>query len=110
MSPKNYFKTRNRAVVLPKLTNWLPAAPIIKLDPTAILDLDLVDPNFSTPGQIELVLRADIIPKILLYGVKLSIYGSLLTQNIVFGWYLCGSLPITNIQSFTAQVAEQVEK
>ena len=110
VSPKNDFKTKFCAVVLPKLTNWLPAAPIFNLDPTELLDLDLADPFFTTPGQIDLVLGADIIPQILLTGTKHSLYGSLLAQNTVFGYYLCGPLPITNTQSFSVQVFEENEE
>jgi len=109
-SPKNDFRTQIRAVVLPKLTNWLPSTPIINLDLDEISDLDLSDPDFTRPGQIDLVLGSDVFPKLLLNGVRFSVFGSLLAQNTVFGWYLCGPLAADTTQSYTVQVSDKVEE
>ncbi|XP_017464592.1 PREDICTED: uncharacterized protein LOC108357996 [Rhagoletis zephyria] len=95
-----------KAIVLQKLTSFLPSFQLHKPNLSEIKDLDLADPYFYTPGPIDLVIGSDLIPQILLQGVKHQVFGSLLAQNTIFGWYLSGPLKSIECTSFDTHVVE----
>lgn len=48
----------------------MPASPIHISDWTGLYSLNLADPNFYKPAQIDMLLGSDVLPFILKYGVQ----------------------------------------
>ncbi|XP_075162957.1 uncharacterized protein LOC142235581 [Haematobia irritans] len=67
-------------------------------------NLRLADPNLFVCRPVDLLLGADLYPKIVLEGTRTNILGSLLAQNTVFGWVLTGPIPYPTISVFTSAV------
>ncbi|XP_070144619.1 uncharacterized protein [Drosophila kikkawai] len=91
---------------LPSYT--LPEASLKDLPP-----LQLADPNFFRSSQIDVLIGADILPSILLSGSHSNICGTLLGQETIFGWILCGPIatsPMSRIRSFSARLAVKESK
>lgn len=81
------------ALVLPKLTTNIsgPAInqSIINQLPRNVI---LADPSFNTPGQIDILLGADVFALILKDGIKKFNQNQLLMQNTEFGWIISGRI------------------
>ncbi|XP_075150652.1 uncharacterized protein LOC142224750 [Haematobia irritans] len=83
------------ALVVPYLSGNLPSS---SFDTSSLSDLPtipLADPRFYESSKIDILLGADILPSILLPGLKRHICGSLMAQESVFGWILTGPIPNT---------------
>ncbi|XP_059217400.1 uncharacterized protein LOC131994647 [Stomoxys calcitrans] len=95
------------AIVVPKITRLLPS--FFLPDPGVSLDgldgLELADPNFRTPGHVDLLLGSNVIPNILLEGVK-KVCESLVAQATIFGWVISGPVTIQTVTSFSIQANE----
>lgn len=112
MIKSNFFPQivlETSAVVLKKLTNLLPSCPITVENCTNLSKLQLADPNYSTPGSIDMLLGADVYPKIILEGIQKLGIGCPVAQNTVFGWVLSGPVNGSNagspvIQNFFNQM------
>ncbi|XP_017462827.1 PREDICTED: uncharacterized protein LOC108356216, partial [Rhagoletis zephyria] len=76
----------------------------VKLKELSVQDRNkfIKDNHYS---RIDIVLGSDVIPQVLLPGLKTNVGGSLIAQNSIFGWILSG--PVTeHVSSFTTQVIE----
>ncbi|XP_049306025.1 uncharacterized protein LOC125776629 isoform X1 [Bactrocera dorsalis] len=93
-SPRNKsLRLEAEALVLPKLTGLLPSRSINSSILKRLPNIPLADNNFHTSQKVDLLIGADLYPKIILNGVKLKISGSLVAQRTVFGWIITGSVP-----------------
>lgn len=75
-------------------------------------DLELADPNYNTPGNIGVLLGADIYGQIILAGLVKGPLGSPIAQNTHFGWILFGKVGETTKTSATTSfhiVADPLE-
>jgi len=102
VAPEHSFVATVRALILSKLTNLLPSANVPIPDLACFGDIQLADPNFAKPGQIDLLLGSDVIPRILRDGLKKSNDGALAAQNTVFGWFLSGEVGSTPQETIKA--------
>ncbi|XP_017492540.1 PREDICTED: uncharacterized protein LOC108380658, partial [Rhagoletis zephyria] len=106
VSKKTNTRIEAQAIVLHKLTSFLPTFHVKKPSLAVVTDLDLADPKFFNPSQIDIVLGSDLMPQILLEGVKHNVFGNLLAQNSIFGWYLSGPMKREVLSSFHTHVVE----
>ena len=82
-----------RALVLPKVTTELPLHPVSRGDDWRHLSgIRLADPEFGTPGRIDVLLGADVFGKVLLHGRRSGICGSPIAIETTFGWVLTGAV------------------
>ncbi|CAD7001596.1 unnamed protein product [Ceratitis capitata] len=99
------IKIATQAIILPQLTQFLPSFKITYLDIKRYASLPLADPSCFAPARIDMVVGSDILPKILVPGLKTDIGGSLIAQNTIFGWILSGPVA-QSITSLSTQVIE----
>ncbi|XP_067616222.1 uncharacterized protein [Eurosta solidaginis] len=100
VASKAMKKIKAHAIVLPQLTKNLPTSTISRKIWQQFKLLELADPSCHIPGQTDMVIGSDILPQILLEGIK-KVCGSILAQQTIFGWIL--SSPITeNVVSFSS--------
>ncbi|XP_075162826.1 uncharacterized protein LOC142235455 [Haematobia irritans] len=93
------------AIVLPKVTQHLPAMSFTIPNSHRLEDIDLADPNFNKSAQIDLVLGNDSERFINMEGVRKNVCGNTSAYNTVFGWVLSGPMKSEQIHSFTTNVA-----
>ncbi|XP_075170155.1 uncharacterized protein LOC142242472, partial [Haematobia irritans] len=112
---KLYSETHNRtievnAIVVPKITRLLPnfSFPSSQFSFDGIKDIDLADPLFYKPGQVDLLIGSNAIPKIMLCGVK-TVCNSLIAQATIFGWIISGPVKTQTVSSFSLQASETTE-
>ncbi|XP_067216965.1 uncharacterized protein [Linepithema humile] len=84
------------ALVLPKLTSYLPPARVEYTQWPHIQGLNLADPNFATPGKIDLILGVNVHALILKNGIRRGNIGEPIAQNTTLGWVLSGPLSNDN--------------
>ncbi|XP_043063799.1 uncharacterized protein LOC122319964 [Drosophila ficusphila] len=108
------LQLNTEAYVLPELAGNLPSYPIPKEALTGLPILPLADPTFLESSQIDVLIRADILPSVLLSGMRTNICGSLLGQETIFGWVLTGPVSSTSSQNrvsaFTTQITETSDR
>ncbi|XP_059222988.1 uncharacterized protein LOC131996859 [Stomoxys calcitrans] len=113
-SRKSEFKLKATAVVISNLNHLMPSSTTTISNWSDLRNMDLADPNFYKPAQIDMLLGSDILPSILKSGVQKNISGNLLAQETEFGWILSGpSRTVTSFASFVAcsnTLNEQVKK
>ena len=81
------------AVVLPKVTTDVPSTFVpFNNNLKHLSNIQLADPDFSTPGNIDFILGADVFSRVLHYGQQFGPPGSLSTFKTVFGWVLVGTV------------------
>ncbi|XP_013161253.1 PREDICTED: uncharacterized protein LOC106113074 [Papilio xuthus] len=80
------------AYVLGSLTSLLPGCKLETPDWLELQKFNLADPNFASPGKIDVLLGAEVYYEVLLDGMMKQPQGKLLAQNTVFGWILYGKL------------------
>ena len=79
------------AVVVPRVTSDLPLNPIsLKPDWAHLKNIPLADPQFDTPGRIDLLLGVDVYVDSLLHGRRTGPPGSPVAFKTIFGWVLAG--------------------
>ncbi|XP_075154241.1 uncharacterized protein LOC142227692 [Haematobia irritans] len=95
------------AIVVPKTTRLLPSffVPKGEIGDADLEGLDLADPQFHLPGHIDLLLGSNILPKIMLHGVR-NICDSLLAQSTIFGWVISGPIASQSVTSFSLQASD----
>ncbi|XP_075151482.1 uncharacterized protein LOC142225579 [Haematobia irritans] len=81
------------ALVVPHLSGNLPSSTFDIGTLSALPNIPLADPKFFESSKIDILLGGDILPSIILPGLKLQICGSLMAQETVFGWVLTGPIP-----------------
>ncbi|XP_029165881.1 uncharacterized protein LOC114936752, partial [Nylanderia fulva] len=87
------------ALVLPKLTSYLPPARVEYTQWPHIQGLELADPNFATPEKIDLILSVTVHAQILKDGIRRGNIGEPIAQETTLGWVLSG--PLSNDNSKT---------
>ncbi|XP_065365526.1 uncharacterized protein LOC135958552 [Calliphora vicina] len=93
-----------KAIVLPKVTEGLPAHNFEIPDSTVLKELDLADTTFNKSSQIDLILGNDYEHSINIEGIKKNVCGQTSAYNTVFGWVLSGPIKTQTIQTFTTAV------
>lgn len=83
---------RVNAYVLRSLTTLLPNTDIGSPEWSDIINLELADPGFTTPGKIDILLGAEVYCDILLDGIIKHPKNNLLAQNTILGWVLSGRM------------------
>ena len=85
--------------VLPKVTNDLPLHPISHQPNWQHLsDLRLADPDFGTPGRIDILLGVDIVSEMLLQGRRHGPPGTTTAFETCFSWVLAGAVQCNQLQ------------
>ncbi len=81
------------AVVLPKVTSALPSHPVT-LDSSwhHLSGLKLADPDFGSPGNVDILPGVDVFSNSLLHGRRFGSPGSPIAMETCFGWVLCGAV------------------
>ncbi|XP_041631531.2 uncharacterized protein [Drosophila kikkawai] len=105
---KPHIQIETCAYVLPQLAGNLPSYTIPEDSLKDLPPLQLADPDFYRSSPIDVLIGADILPSIILRGSHSNICGTLLGQETIFGWTLCGPIatsPISRICSFSARLA-----
>lgn len=73
-------------LIVSQITGETPQIPFALGKWEHIKNLTLADPTYNTPGSIDLLLGADILPSILLSGQSIGKAGETLALETVFGW------------------------
>ena len=74
------------------MTCDLPTSPVpYSLGWTHLNNIHLADPDFGTPGRIDLLLGVDIFTEVLLRGRRKGPPRSPIALETSFGWVLCGN-------------------
>ncbi|XP_046492942.1 uncharacterized protein [Neodiprion pinetum] len=84
------FSCQVEALVLPRLTSYLPSFRLLVEDWPHLRGLNLADPSFAHPSQIDVILGADIYSNIIGQGVRRGTPGTPIAQETQFGWVLSG--------------------
>ena len=91
------------AIVVPKVTCDLPIHPVpFNSKWNHLRDLALADPEFGTPGRIDVLLGIDIFVEALRHGRRKGPPGSPIALETMFGWVLCGNAESDIVQSSVA--------
>ncbi|XP_046587830.1 uncharacterized protein LOC124292981 [Neodiprion lecontei] len=84
------FSCQVEALVLPRLTSYLPSFRLLVEDWPHLRGLNLADPSFAHPSQIDVILGADIYSNIIGQGVRRGAPGTPIAQETQFGWVISG--------------------
>ena len=80
-----------QALVLPKITSVLPSHPIpFSHKWKHLRNISLADPDFGTPGSVDLLLGADVFGRAVLHGRRFGPSGTPSAFKTCFGWVLAG--------------------
>ncbi|XP_075152046.1 uncharacterized protein LOC142226066 [Haematobia irritans] len=93
------------ALVVPHLASCLPSGTIHPDLLGDLPDLHLADPRFFECSKIDLLIGGDLLPSIMLPGIKREICGSLMAQQTIFGWILTGPVPSHSTPTSTSIVS-----
>ncbi|XP_065356268.1 uncharacterized protein LOC135950663 [Calliphora vicina] len=107
---KHNFKLDTQAVIVSNLTSLMPSASISNPNLTEISDLKLADPTFYVSSHIDLLLGSDVIPYILLEGIRKNILGNMIAQNSVYGWFIYGPFKINSLSLVAVDVSEKAKE
>lgn len=89
----NAFEMSISCLVLPKICENIPNLGIPVAELNIPKHLRLADPSFYKPGEVDLLLGADVFYNLLCNGqIRLGTEGPIL-QKTVFGWVVSGSVP-----------------
>jgi hypothetical protein len=87
----NKFQASVKCLVLPKITQNIPASPLVYDTFKIPSNIKLADPTFNKPGPIDLLLGNELFWKVLCVGkVQLCPAKRLIAQNTQLGWILGG--------------------
>ncbi|XP_076384127.1 uncharacterized protein LOC143261990 [Megalopta genalis] len=112
-SASGHFKSRLSCLVIETITEEMPNIPLNTFRVPVPTGLELADPDFQTPGRIDLLIGAGIFWDLLCVGqIKLGT-GNLTLQKTRLGWVLGGSLrcptPQSRTMSFHAATNAELE-
>ena len=80
------------AVVVPEVTCELPHYHIpFDSQWSHLSDLELADPEFGTPGRIDVLLGVDVFTQVLLHGRRVGPVNSPVGIETKFGWIIAGA-------------------
>ena len=81
------------AIVLPKVTSDIPVHPVsYASDWHHLSGIQLADPDFGTPGSVDVLLGVDVFTSVLLHGRRHGPSGSPVALETRFGWVLAGGM------------------
>ena len=81
------------AVVLPKVATRLPVMPVpFDRDWKHLSGLRLADPEFGTPGHVDILLGVEVFNRVVRQGRRQGPPGSPMAMNTKFGWVLSGTI------------------
>ncbi|KAI8115034.1 hypothetical protein CVS40_12681 [Lucilia cuprina] len=82
-----------QAIVVAKITRMLPKShPFI----SDLNEIELEEPDFHRSGSVDLLIGSNVLPQVLLEGVK-TIANSLMAQLTIFGWIVSGPINIEKV-------------
>ncbi|XP_046599168.1 uncharacterized protein LOC124295053 [Neodiprion lecontei] len=84
------FSCQVEALVLPRLTSYLPSFRLLVEDWPHLRGLNLADPSFAHPSQIDVILAADIYSNIIGQAVRRGAPETPIAQETQFRWVLFG--------------------
>lgn len=82
------FTVNVKALIMSKITSLLPSASTKNWK--HINSLELADPYYYHPGNIDILLGADVSPEIMLEGLILGPTGTPMAQKTQLGWVISG--------------------
>ncbi|KAG8236895.1 hypothetical protein J437_LFUL016007 [Ladona fulva] len=85
------FCLKFKALVLPRLTNQLPAREIIEMDLSLFSKLQMADPRFYQPERINLILGADVYGQVLRQELQRFPQRQIIAQNTALGCVISGT-------------------
>ncbi|GFW56013.1 uncharacterized protein TNCV_374191 [Trichonephila clavipes] len=91
----NSYETNEDFFVVPRITDMIPSQPF-NVSLGNFSREKLADENFNIPGNIDLLLGAEIFYEILLPGQTNLLNTKLIFQNTVFGYIASGSIPVSS--------------
>ncbi|XP_075162828.1 uncharacterized protein LOC142235458 [Haematobia irritans] len=97
------------AWVLPSISGNLPTFSISTELRSEIPNIQLADANLFVSRPVEVLLGADLYPKILLEGCRQITSASLHAQNSIFGWLVTGPIPVAQVCSFSTTISVRDE-
>ncbi|XP_045459596.1 uncharacterized protein LOC123670134 [Melitaea cinxia] len=90
---------RINAYVMRTLTTLLPTSNLKHPNWLELRKLDLADPDFITPGKIDILLGADVYGDVLLDGIIKHPEGKLVAQNTILGWVVSGRMTLETMSA-----------
>ncbi|XP_075158210.1 uncharacterized protein LOC142231486 [Haematobia irritans] len=103
-SRKSSFTHSANVIVISSLNQLMPATSTYISNWSELNRLDLADPNFSKPAQIDMLLGSEILPYILKTGIKKNVSRNLLAQETEFGWIVSGKPACRTVETFASWV------
>ncbi|CAL8068951.1 unnamed protein product [Orchesella dallaii] len=82
------------ALVLKKVTGWLPKFMCENNDWMHLNGLQLADPHYFQPGNIDILHGADYTGSVMLEGIRKGKRNTPIGQLTMFGWVLSGTVPL----------------
>lgn len=107
-SRRSDFSLPATAVVIRSLNHFMPTEHTRITDWSDLESLELADPYFYKPAQIDLLIGSDILPQILKPGIRRNISGGLMAQDSEFGWFVSGPPEeriVTSFATWTSDVS-----
>ncbi|XP_066596279.1 uncharacterized protein [Prorops nasuta] len=86
------FQVNVKALVLHRVTPYIPKKCIVNLDLEEFKGLELADPCFWKPDSIDLILGVDIYGQLIKSGVRRLTTDNLVAQNSHLGWIVSGTV------------------
>ena len=105
-SPVNSDSFIAEAYILPSVTGKLPVAPCNNSNWTHLQNLQLADPGYAVPSEIDILVGADLFFDLLLSEKKIGPPGSPMALQSKLGWLVAGptQAPATIIQVNHAKI------
>ncbi|KAJ8974281.1 hypothetical protein NQ317_012597 [Molorchus minor] len=98
------------AIILPRICSDLPGKLLPKDGWSHIRNLSLADPDFDKPGNIDLLLGADLFPLIIQNGRVIGNANEPVALNTIFGFVLMGKFENTKLSHVTQSLLCQSEQ
>lgn len=86
------FHISIEALVLNKITNFLPSSEIKNEQWKHLANLNLADPLYYQKNKIDLILGSDVFGQIIMEGLQVGVEGEPIAQQTYFGWVLSGKV------------------
>lgn len=101
--------------ILNDLTSLLPPAQLKIPDLNILNSIQLADPEFDTPGKIDIMIGTDHVMELLRPGLIQTPAGHPIITNTVFGWIVsgkipCNPIPTEDIRSYHTTVDHDLQK
>ncbi|XP_061388208.1 uncharacterized protein LOC133323285, partial [Musca vetustissima] len=107
---KTPFELEAEVIVVRNLTSLLPTRSLPNSNTNQIQDLKLADPGFAVSAQIDMLMGSDVLPSIMLNGIKKNVLGNMIAQNSIYGWYIYGPIEYDSMALATVEVSSKREE